>query len=168
MSCFIRSGAMNLSKSCVPFGIAPNPSASVMVISFDQAVALGVDSISSPLGRQPLRKRVQKYLRVGGMLDHLHGGDQVERAFDILDRRQRDSRSSSPCPAACSRAAAISFRGGSIAVTFAPSRASGSASKPGAAADIERALALERTAAVLVERPVLVDPVADVGRAAPG
>ena len=77
---------MNLSKSCVPFGIAPNPSARVMVISFDQPVALGVDRISRPFGREPLRQRVQRKLRVGRMLDHLHGGDQVESAFDILDR----------------------------------------------------------------------------------
>ncbi len=50
MSCFIRSGVMNFSNSCVPFGIAPIPSAIVMVIRRDQAVALGVDRISSPFG----------------------------------------------------------------------------------------------------------------------
>ena len=48
---------MNLSKSCVPLGIRPSPSASVIISSFDQPVALGVDRISSPPGASRSRER---------------------------------------------------------------------------------------------------------------
>ena len=56
-----------------------------MVSSRDQAVAFGVDRISSPPGASRWASADER-LRLGDMLDNFHCGDQVEWPFELLDR----------------------------------------------------------------------------------
>ena len=160
-NCFMRSGPMNLPKSWVPFGTLPRPSAIVIVSSFDQPVALGVDRISNPCGASRFDQRVHERGRVGDMLDDFHAGDEVELSLQPLDIRRRDNRSSGPAASAWSRAAAISFARHPTRYLRAEPRQR-LRQQPRPAADVERRPSRQRRPRAFVALPMLVDLVADI------
>ena len=57
----------------------------MIVSSFDQPVALGVDRISNPCGASRFAQRLHERGRVGDMLDDFHAGDKVELSFQSLE-----------------------------------------------------------------------------------
>ena len=75
---------MNLSKSCVPLRDPAEPFGERDHHQLRPAGRVGRRQDQQPVRREPLRQRFHEGRRVGDMLDHLHAGDEVELAFELL------------------------------------------------------------------------------------
>jgi hypothetical protein len=129
-----------------------------------QAGRVGGGQEQQPAGREPVRERGEERRRLGDMLDHLHRGDQVEPAVERLDvagaiidveagygrmlARDRDDFGGRIDRRHCRTQPRQRF-----------------GEQSGAASDVERGFAVERSPAALVGLPVLVNLIADIFQA---
>ena len=153
---FIRSGEMNFSKSCVPLGMCPSALAEVIIISFDQPVALGVDKISSPPGASRVANAFRNAAGSATCSITSIRGDEIELSLELVHVADAivDLETLPPRVIARNR----DHFGRSVdAGDFGAETRQRLGQQACPAADVERRLALQRRAAALVALPMLVD-----------